>query len=504
MMNIIRTTATILICLVYTFSFGQWLQVGQTIEGENEFDLAGEALAMNADGTRIVSLERGYDGVEENSGRIKVFEFNGSIWEQLGQDIEGEGLNFYFGGFYPLSMNAAGTRFCIGAPFIDGIDGILGFESGIVRAYEFDGNNWIQIGQTITGEANGDWSGRSLKLSDDGNRVVIGGHNNDENGTNSGHVRVFEYNGATWDQLGQDIDGDASGDWSGFAISIDKDGSRIVIGAHQNDYNSNSNAQVGQVKIYQFNGETWEQLGEDLYGLGDNSRFGTSVDISNDGNIIAIGSWSIDGTYRGEVRVFKYSQGEWILLGQPIIGIEDFSDSGAGVSLRDDGLCIAVTGPLYMDGTGYVAIYHYNGWSWIQQGQTIQGNEILDRFGHSVSISSDGSIVAVSAPGSDSANGENTGSVKVFSSGFVGVKESTLLDNFTVYPNPTSGPIVIEFDIAQNLDVRLLSTTGQILNRQKITNSNKFDLEIAGPSGIYFIEMIDEEQRSAVFEVVKE
>ena len=32
---------------------------------------------------------------------------------------------------------------------------------------------------------------------------------NDGNGNNSGHVRIFENNGGTWQQIGQDIDGEA-------------------------------------------------------------------------------------------------------------------------------------------------------------------------------------------------------------------------------------------------------------------------------------------------------
>ena len=38
---------------------------------------------------------------------------------------------------------------------------------------------------------------------------------NDGNGSNSGHVRIYENIGGSWSQIGQDIDGEAAGDHSG-------------------------------------------------------------------------------------------------------------------------------------------------------------------------------------------------------------------------------------------------------------------------------------------------
>jgi hypothetical protein len=52
-----------------------------------------------------------------------------------------------------------------------------------------------------------------VALSDDGNTVAIGAYYNDGvNGTNSGHVRVYRFDGNTWIQLGDDIDGETSTD----------------------------------------------------------------------------------------------------------------------------------------------------------------------------------------------------------------------------------------------------------------------------------------------------
>ena len=47
----------------------------------------------------------------------------------------------------------------------------------------------------------------------------------------SGHVRIYEFSGSTWTQLGQDIDGEAAGDYSGFSVSLSSDGRIVAIGA---------------------------------------------------------------------------------------------------------------------------------------------------------------------------------------------------------------------------------------------------------------------------------
>jgi hypothetical protein len=110
--------------------------------------------------------------------------------------------------------------------------------------YEYGGScsdNWFQLGDDIDGEANGDGSGHSVSLSADGTIVVaIGAIFNDDNGDDSGHVRVFEHvvSSSGWVQLGDDIDGEAADDYSGLSVSLSKDGKTVAIGATRNDGNA--------------------------------------------------------------------------------------------------------------------------------------------------------------------------------------------------------------------------------------------------------------------------
>ncbi len=150
--------------------------------------------------------------------------------------------------------------------------------------------SWTQLGSDIDGEAAGDYLGRSVSLSSDGTTLAIGAYRNDGNGADSGHVRIYKYNGTTWTQLGSDIDGEAAVDNSGFSVSLSSDGTTLAIGAIFNDGNGNG-AYSGHVRIYKYDGTTWTQLGSDIDGEAAEDQSGFSVSLSSDGTTLAIGAY---------------------------------------------------------------------------------------------------------------------------------------------------------------------------------------------------------------------
>ncbi len=83
---------------------------------------------------------------------------------------------------------------------------------------------WTQRGSDIDGEAAGDESGWSTVMSNDGNTIIISAPRNDGAGTDSGHIRIFDWSGSNWVQRGQDIDGEAktftNGDFSSSTVSV--------------------------------------------------------------------------------------------------------------------------------------------------------------------------------------------------------------------------------------------------------------------------------------------
>ena len=71
---------------------------------------------------------------------------------------------------------------------------------------------------------------------------------NDDNGFNSGHVQVFKFTNDEWVQQGESLSGDAPGDYFGNSVAISGDGKRVFAGAHYNDANGSA---AGQVKAFE-------------------------------------------------------------------------------------------------------------------------------------------------------------------------------------------------------------------------------------------------------------
>jgi len=330
-------------------------------------------------------------------------------WQQMGGDIDGEAL--YDESGYSVSLSSDGSIVAIGSYRNTGSFNFAGH----VRVYEYSGSSWSQKGGDIDGEAASDKSGFSVSLSSDGSIVAIGAIDNDGAGNAAGHVRVYEYSGSSWSQKGGDIDGEANFDFSGYSVSLSSDGSIVAIGAYFND-GAGSNA--GHVRVYEYSGSSWSQKGGDIDGEAASDESGNSVSLSSDGSIVAIGAYRNDGTGSdaGHVRVYEYSGSAWVQKGGDIDGEATSDYSGYSVSLSSDGSIVAI-GAYFNDGTGisagHVRVYEYSGSSWSQKGGDIDGEASGDRSGHSVSLSSDGSIVAIGAIYNDGA-GTDAGHVRVY------------------------------------------------------------------------------------------
>ena len=141
-----------------------------------------------------------------------------------------------------------------------------GNDAGHVRVFSYDGSAWTQLGADVDGEAQKDYLGHyGLEMNAVGDRFVVGAHLNDGTGTDAGHVRVYGYSSGSWSQLGSDIDAEAAGDRFGRSVSINDAGNRIAIGAL---YNDGSASDAGHVRIYDYSSDTdsWSQVQSDIDG----------------------------------------------------------------------------------------------------------------------------------------------------------------------------------------------------------------------------------------------
>ena len=216
-------------------------QLGSDIDGEASADRSGYSVSIDSDGSHVAIGAYTNDGGGSNAGHVRIYSWDGSAWTQVGNDIDGEAASDNSG--YSVSIDSDGSHVAIGAYNNDG----GGSDSGHVRIYSWDGSAWTQVGNDIDGEAASDNSGYSVSIDSDGSHVAIGAYNNDGGGSDSGHVRIYEYSSGSWSQVGNDIDGEASDDRSGYSVSIDSDGSHVAIGAYNNDGTA-SNA--GHVRVY--------------------------------------------------------------------------------------------------------------------------------------------------------------------------------------------------------------------------------------------------------------
>jgi hypothetical protein len=333
---------------------------------------------------------------------------------QFGSDITGELGMDYFG--YSVSMNASGDRIVVGAPLNDGT--VAASDRGSVRVYSWNGTAWSQLGADIDGEASGDQFGYSVSINDAGDRIAVGGPFNDGTGSDGGHARVYSWNGTAWSQLGADIDGEATGDQSGYSVSLNSAGDRLIIGAPYNDAGS-LNSNRGSVRVYSWNGTSWVKLGADIDGTGSQHRLGISVSINSVGDRIAVG---LPYAGFGITRIFSWNGTAWSQLGSDIAGEASSNQSGYSISLNNAGDRIAIGAPLNGDtinnppGSGHVRVYSWNGTAWVKLGADIDGTIESEYSGWSVCMNASGDRVVIGSPLNDGpVTNSDRGCVRVYS-----------------------------------------------------------------------------------------
>ncbi|MDW3211047.1 MAG: YDG domain-containing protein [Reichenbachiella sp.] len=383
-------------------------QLGLDIDGEAVDDRSGWSVSLNAKGdiVAIGATRNGNNG--KWSGHVRVYSFNNGVWNQLGNDIDGESINDHSG--WSVSLSADGLTLAIGGLYNYGSSG----NSGHTRIFTFNENDWAQMGEDIDGENNGDISGESVSLSADGRTVAIGAYQNSDNGASSGHARVYSYVDDSWTQIGVDIDGESAEDFSGHSVDLSADGRTVAIGATGNDGNGSNS---GHVRIYSYDGSNWIQVGSDIDGEAAEDYSGVSVCLSADGSLVAIGASGNDGKGKssGHVRIYSLEEGTWVQLGNDIDGDAEYDYSGE-VSLSANGLAVAIgANGNYGSAisSGHARIYTYDGIDWIQVGSDLDGEAMSDFSGSSISLSSDGKTIAIGAPYNDG-NGEDSGHTRVF------------------------------------------------------------------------------------------
>ena len=355
-----------------------WIQQGSAIYGNNQYDYTGYSISLSNDGS-VVAIDSSGGTPTNEAGYVQVFAWDGQDWAQRGNNISGESAG---DACCYLSLAGDGATIAVGAQRSAGSSNLV--DSGQTRVFSWDGVDWIQEGSSIDGEAANDRSGRwATRISSDGLSVAVGARMNDGNGTESGHVRVYKWVNSDWVQRGKDIDGELAGDLSGNSVSLSSNGNIVAIGAPGNDGVGDG---AGHVRVFGWNNTTlsWIQRGQDIDG-----QQSTCVDGAS----------------------YTDSDGD---------GITDTcgEESGWASYLSSDGSTLAI-GAWKNDNngtdSGQTRVY---GWDepsqlWVRKGAYIDGKAAGDHSGYQTSVSSDGSVFATGAWGDKGA--DVGGYVRVFS-----------------------------------------------------------------------------------------
>eukprot|EP00980_Cylindrotheca_fusiformis_P016432 scaffold4901_cov105-Cylindrotheca_fusiformis.AAC.1 len=377
-----------------------WVEAA-TFPKLDDSQLGGNRISMSGDATVLAASPL---FVGNNAGIVRFFEkqeSDGSWREMINLRLTGEAKNDYFGSDFSLSDD--GKRVAIGAEGDDGAFDELDY-AGSVSVYEMnsDGSEWSLMGDVIHGKSKNGGSGSSVALSKDGSTVAIGAVLNDgtrdDPSYNSGYVRVYRWdvNASAFDQLGGDILGEVSGDYFGSSVALSEDGSVVAIGAPCVQRGSSCSSGDVHVLYWDENdgGEKkWSQRGSKIQGDASFRAYGSSVDLSADGSILAVGApfaVRADGGTSdfGEAKVFQWKDDDWVKVGQTLESTVKSGEFGSSVSLSSDGSIVAA-------GSSVFTLVD-NQWERL-------GGAVGSTSGTEVSLSNNGETLAVGYPDEDGA-----------------------------------------------------------------------------------------------------
>ena len=424
---------------VYVRQGDSWTQQAYVkASNPGQSDHFGSSVALSRDGNTMAVAAHweasGATGVNGNqndnsipqSGAVYVFTRNGTTWTQqayikasnTGKAGEGQlaGDGDQFG--FSLALSGDGNTLAVGAISEDSaaqqINGNQGDDSaqsaGAVYVYSRTGSTWAQ--QAYVKSANmgaGDGLGFSVALSFDGNTLAAAAFDEDGGGRginppdntesqNSGALYVFTRQGGTWSQQAyiKGSKGETS-DGFGFATAISDDGNTIAVGSGDEACLTpgidppgcaddapplrGANIWVGAAYVFVRNGNAWS---EQTFIKAPNARpynsFGVRLDLSGDGNTLAVSAYLEDNAGRG-IRPPMVQQ---FLIQDILNGWREHRNEA--------------------EESGAVYFYTRSGTRWTAGAWVKAANaDAGDEFGSSVALSTDGHVMVVGAHGEDSA-----------------------------------------------------------------------------------------------------
>jgi hypothetical protein len=325
-----------------------------------------------------------------------------------------------------------------------------------LKASNAEASDHFGCGGSLSGH-----TGNALSFSRDGSTLAIGaphessgargvnGNQDDESVYNSGAVYVFVRQGGGWTQQAYlKASNPGSSDRFGSVVALSADGNTLAVSAPfessaakgvNGDQNDESIPQAGAAYVFVRRGAVWSQQAYikasntgraadpgNADDWGDGDQFGYALDLSADGNTLAVGAITEDSraagvntlafqdddsaTSSGAVYVFIRAGDTWRQQAYIKAANSEGGDLfGYNVGLSGDGNVLAVSGydedgsgrqvnaipDNRRNGSGVLYVFERAGASW-RQSAYLKGSrsEAVDALGYSLAISDDGNTIA--------------------------------------------------------------------------------------------------------------
>ncbi len=327
---------------------------------------------------------------DNGSGAVYVYEKSGSAWtfkqKLVTDDLQaGDQLGY--------SLVADGTRLVVGAYSKNN-------NSGAIYVFSLVNNSWTQQSKltTPTGTS-GEGLGYSLAMKDD---LLVAGAIYRNNSQGAAYVYQFNTGTQTYTQTQILVAADGAA-FDGMGGAVATDGTRIVVGANNDDSNS------GSAYVFELSGGSWIQQQKLVAATRTaDDLFGQSVAILN--NRIVVGAYG-DNSYQGAAYAFTLSGSTWS-QSQKIVPATRVDGEGMGASLVliGNGLFIGSS-----SGAARTSVYFFtaSGNTYTQQ-QKITGAADGDGFGQVIHAGPTDLIVG--APFVNSGNVFQSGTAYIYES----------------------------------------------------------------------------------------
>ena len=238
------------------------------------------------------------------------------------------------------------------------------------------------------------------------------------------------------------LTGAGGGDDDKFGNAVAADGDTAVVGAHQDDANGQDS---GAAYIYTRSAGVWSQAAKLTASDGEAyDNFGISVAVDGDTVVIGASGDDDNGADSGSAYVFVKPSGGWA-NGTEAAKLtasdgEEFDGFGISVAVDDDTVLVGAhqdDGDDSEDsGSAYVFVKPTNGNGWANGNQTakLTASDAADDDNFGISVALDGDTAVIGARWDDDDNGIDSGSAYVFvkptnGNGWANGTETTKLTN---------------------------------------------------------------------------